>query len=629
MEDSSKKIKICHIVSVDITLKFMLLNQLKFLQGQGYDVSAVCSPGKWVESIEREGIKVKIIRFKRKIFTPISDMVACFKLYFYFRKEKFSLVHTHTIKPAVYGQIMAKLAGVPIIINTLHGFGFGEATPFLKKRIFILLDKIAAQCSDLIFSISKEVIKIAIKEKIAPPEKLVYLGRDIDTRRFNPQRFSDEFIKRKKKEFNIPDNKKIIGIVARLVAEKGFLELFKALQEILKKYSNIILLVVGPPEPEKKDSIDTKIIDSYGLSNNIIFLGGRADVEEIYAIMDIFVLPSHREGLGAAILEASAMEKPVIATNTGGCPEAVDSGKTGILTPFKNSDELAKAIICFLENPQIAKAMGKAGREKIIKEFNEEIVLERLKNYYNLIIKKKLEDFETMWKRRFDLSAKESEGQDKIALGLTVNSKYYYDYFLIYLKENRFFSKVKSVLDVGCGMGAFTKILSQRGFFVTAVDYSQEVISFAKKASNNSNARFLTANIYDIPFDKDTYDMVICIAVFQHLKDPKKAISEIKRVLKPGGIFVVITLNLFSLDTFFQKENVIRYSPFWVKRQFEELGFEKVKIKGVFFFQQSFNFITDIIIKFKIYKFLNVLFSLFCIISHGFYIEGIKKDEND
>ena len=622
----SRKIKVCQIVSVDITLKFMLLNQLRFLLGQGYDVSAICSPGKWIADIEKEGIKVKTIRFKRKFFSPASDIIACFKLYFYFRKEKFDIVHTHTLKPEVYGQIIAKLAGVPIIINTLHGFGFGEDTSFLRKRLFILLDTIATRCSDLVFSISKEVIKIAIEEKIAPPEKLVYLGRDVDIERFNPQKFDQEFIKRKKQELHIPENKKIIGIVARLVAEKGFLELFEAMKEILKKDANVLLLVVGPKEPEKKDGITSEIISSYGLQNNIMFLGSRSDVEEIYALMDIFVLPSHREGLGASILEASAMEKPVIATNTGGIPEAVGED-TGILISLKNTGELVEAITFFLKNPLEAKRMGKNGREKIIKEFNEKLVFARFKNYYKLIIKNKSEDFEAMWKRRFDSSARESEGQDKIALGLTANSKYYYDYFLIYLRENKVFSKIKSVLDIGCGIGEFTKILVQKGFFVTAVDYSEDVVAFAQKLNNNPNAKFLTANIYDLPFNKNTYDMVICIAVFQHLKDLQKAISEIKRVLRPGGIFVIITLNPFSLDTLFQKENIIRYSPFWVKKQFEKLGFEKIKIKGVFFFQQSFNFITDIIIKFKLYKFLNILFPFFCVVSHAYYIEGIKKDE--
>lgn len=629
MENPSRKIKVCCVVSVDITLRFMLFSQLKFLQSQGYDVYAVCSPGKWVKDIEKEGIKIKTIKISRKMITPISDFVTFIKLFFYFKKEKFHIVHVHTPKAEIYGQIAAYLAGVPIIINTLHGFGsdLPKETPYLPKKMYMFLEKIAGKCSSVVFSISYDIIEKSKKHKIFFPNVLQYLGRDIDTEKFNPQKYSEEFILAKKKELGIASDKRVIGIVARMVVEKGYLELFEAFKKVVLKFPNAVLLVIGQHETDKEDAIKPDLAGQYKIENNVIFLGERADTEELYPLMDIFVLPSHREGLGASILEASAMEKPVIACNIGGCPEAVDDGKTGILVPVKNPDKIAEAVIYLLSNPQKSKEMGRAGREKITKEFNEEIVLERLKNYYNLIVKKKLEDFEAMWKRRFDLAAKESEGQDKIALGLTVNSKYYYDYFLIYLKENQFFSKIKSVLDIGCGMGAFTKILVQKGFFVTAVDYSEDVVAFAKKLNNNHNAKFLTANIYNLPFDESIYDMVICIAVFQHLKDIQKAISEIKRVLKPGGIFVIITLNPFSLDKLFQKENVIRYSPFRIKKKFEEVGFKKVKIKGVFFFHQSFNFITDIIIKLKLYKFLNILFPLFCVVSHAYYIEGIKKDE--
>jgi glycosyltransferase involved in cell wall biosynthesis len=384
-----KKIKVCCVASVDITLKFMLFNQLKFLQSQGYEVSAVCSPGKWLKGIEKEGIRVKTIGFKRKM-SLFSDIVSFFCLYSYFKKEKFHIVHTHTLKPEFYGQIAAKLAGVPIIINTLHGFDFTEDAPFLEKKFFLLLEKIAAKCSDLIFSISKKIIDIAIEEKICEPHLIKYLGRDIDIERFDPNRFNDKFILKKKRELGISAKKKIVGIVARLVVEKGYLDLFSAFKIILNKFPDTVLLIIGQEEPEKRDALQKDIVKNYGIENNVIFLGERTDVEELYSLMDVFILPSYREGIGASILEASAMERPVIATNVGGCSEAVDDGKTGVLVPVKNPGKLAKAIIYILSNPLEAKKMGRAGRKKIIKEFEKSLVFERLnKGYNNLITKLK------------------------------------------------------------------------------------------------------------------------------------------------------------------------------------------------------------------------------------------------
>ena len=383
------KIKICHVTSIDFTLKFMLQNKLRFLKNQGYEVYAVCSPGKWTKDIEKQGIKVKTITIKRKM-SPISDLIAFWKLFFYFRKEKFHLIHTHTLKPEFWAQIAAKLAGVPIIVNTIHGFIFGEGPISFKQRFFIFLQRIAARYSDVIFSVSEAMINTAIEKKICEPHLLRYLGRDIDTNRFNALRFSKEFILNKKKQLGIEPNRRIIGIVARLVQEKGYLELFQAFRKVLDKFPNTLLLVVGPRESEKRDAIDPEIVKRYNIQNNVIFLGERTDIDEIYSLMDIFVLPTHREGVGASILEASAMERPVIVTDTGGCPEAVEHGKTGILIPLKDVEKLSQAIIYLFNNPEKAREMGILGRRKILKEFNEALIFDRMKTEYQRLINEKL-----------------------------------------------------------------------------------------------------------------------------------------------------------------------------------------------------------------------------------------------
>ena len=385
----NSKSKVCHIVSVDMTIKFLLLNQLKFLQSKDYKVSAICSYGKWIKDIEQEGIKVKIINFKRKI-SPFSDLICLFQLFFYFKKEKFTLVHTHTPKPGLLGQLAAKFASVPIIINTIHGFYFNENTSFLKRKFFIFIEKTAAKYSDFIFSQNKEDIKTAIKEKICPSHKIKFLGNSVDLQKFNSDRFSEEFIIQKKKELKIQSQKNIIGIVGRLVKEKGYLELFQALKIVLEKFPNSLLLVIGPIEKEKKDRFEPGIIKNFGIEKNVLFLGEREDVDEIYPLMDIFVLPSYREGFPHSIIEASAMRRPVVATDVRGCREAVEDGKTGILVPVRNPEKLAQAIIYLLNNPEIAQKMGENGRRKAEREFDEKIIFGRIKTEYQQLIKEKL-----------------------------------------------------------------------------------------------------------------------------------------------------------------------------------------------------------------------------------------------
>src|SRR3989344_8247390 len=137
---TTKRIKVCHVVSVDIMARFILLNQLKCLKQEGYDVYLVCSAGKWIKDIEEVGIKVKTMKFKRSM-SPVSDLAALIKLFSYFKKEKFDIVHTHTPKISLLGQLAAKMAGVLIIANTIHGFYFQKTDPWKRRALFTLIEK--------------------------------------------------------------------------------------------------------------------------------------------------------------------------------------------------------------------------------------------------------------------------------------------------------------------------------------------------------------------------------------------------------------------------------------------------------------------------------------------------------
>lgn len=379
------KIKVCHVASSDMAFKFLLSRQLDFLKGQGYRVYGICSKGRWFDSIGRSGIKLKNITIKRKI-SPLSDAVALARMFFYFKKEKFQIVHTHTPKPGFLGQIAAKLAGVPVVINTVHGFYSRENSSVAKTTAFVFVEKISGFFSDKIFSQSKEYMRMAFEKKICARSKLDFLGNGIDLEKFNSSRFTPEFIAQKKTELGISHEAKIVGVAGRLVKEKGFLDLFEALKIICNRFSNIILIVAGPEDFEKKDAISKDIVKKYGIDEHVKFIGEREDMDEIYPLMDIFVLPSHREGLPRSLLEASAEKKPIVATNIQGCREAVDDQKTGILVPVRNPEKLAEAIAFFLLHPEEAMRMGENACLKAKKEFDENLIFEKIKNAYENLL---------------------------------------------------------------------------------------------------------------------------------------------------------------------------------------------------------------------------------------------------
>ncbi len=381
-----KKIKICFVVAVDITLKFLLISELKFFKDKGYDVFVMCSPGKWLQDIKKEGIVVKEVTIKRNIFSPISDIASLVTLFFYFKKETFDVVLTFTPKPGLLGQLAAKMAHVPIIVNTIFGFYFHENTPPLPRKFFIFIEKMAARCSDFVFFRSKEDFETAMREKIIRRGLGEYIGDGINITEFNSARFSKEFVQEKKKELGIMLEALVIGIVARLVKEKGYVELFLAYKKVIEIFPHAVLLVIGAADVQKKDSLNPDMVKNFGIEKNTIFLGERTDIVELYSVMDIFVLPSYREGFPHSIMEASAMARPVVTTDVRGCRNAIVNGVTGMLVPPRNSKELAKAIISLLSDSQKAKAMGQAGRKKAEREFDKNILLQKMEVKINELI---------------------------------------------------------------------------------------------------------------------------------------------------------------------------------------------------------------------------------------------------
>jgi len=374
--------KICYVANTDMAIRFILFNHLKFLIRQGYDVYAVCSEGSLIEEVRKEGIKVKTINFNRGL-NPFAHLMSFFKLIFYFRKEKFDIIHTHNPVPCLLGQMAAKMVHVPIVISTIHGLYFQRYLG-VKRRFFLFIEKISAKCSDLVFSVSRGIIGTMIKEKICDSDKIKYLGNGIDIKKFNSKRFSKEFLDNKKKELGIDLDFKVIGIIGRLVKEKGYLELFEALESIIKEFPKTTLLVIGPEEPGKKDKIDIKN------RKNVLFLGQRTDVDELYSLFNIFALPSYREGLPYSILEASSSGVPIVASDIPACKEAVDDGVTGILVPVKDSVALREALISLLRDPERAKLMGENGRRRAEKEFSENILFNKIEKEYSRLIKEKL-----------------------------------------------------------------------------------------------------------------------------------------------------------------------------------------------------------------------------------------------
>ena len=369
--------KVCQLCAVGFTLKYLLLPLIDGMRDKGWSVTSVCSSDEHIEELRQRGYRHFSISISRNIFDASSHLRTVCRLYKLFRRERFDVLHVHTPIAAILGRIAGKLAGVPLIVYTAHGFYFHDEMPKYEHRFFVYLERLCGRLTDLIFTQSSEDAHSAVAEGIAEQKDVVVIGNGVNVDIFDPDRLGLKSMVRK--ALGIPEDACVVGVVSRLVREKGLVEFLDAAVELGKHFPKVYFLMVGKRllsdhnasiEPELKDARNK-------LGSRLIATGHRADVADLLGTMDIFCLPSYREGMPRSIIEAMMMELPVVATNIRGSREEVIAGETGLLVPTHSSAALVQALGRLIADPDLSRRMGKAGRQRALELYDERRVVAR------------------------------------------------------------------------------------------------------------------------------------------------------------------------------------------------------------------------------------------------------------
>ena len=363
-----------HLTTTDITLAWLLQPQLKAFVDEGYDVIGMSAPGPYVDELTRDGIRhVPLEHFTRRM-APQHDALALGELRREFRRLQPDIVHTHNPKPGVLGRLAARSARVPAVVNTVHGLYALPSDRALKRWLVYGLERAAARFSDAELVQNVEDIPVLHRLGIRAP-KVRLLGNGIDLSQFNAAAAgADRAAVRA--ELDIDDATIVVGTVGRLVAEKGYRELFAAARRLQETSPNVQLLIIGPTDADKHDAISVEERREAEATAGVRFLGERRDVERLYAAMDVFVIASWREGFSRSGMEAAAMGLPVIATDVRGCRQVVEHERTGLLIPVRDPDAIAAAVRRLAENADLRRTMGEAGVELARREFDQRRVID-------------------------------------------------------------------------------------------------------------------------------------------------------------------------------------------------------------------------------------------------------------
>lgn len=364
--------KVCQLCAVDFTLKKFLLPLIDGQVANGDEVISVCSNGEYVQSMRESGYRIDTISIERSM-RPLKHLHSIWKLYWYFRFESFDVVHVHTPVAALLGRIAAFLARVPLVIYTAHGFYFHDDMPSFKRKFHIGLERFAGRFTDLLFTQSTEDAETSITEGIMPKQRVFAIGNGVDVSHFQaPHR-------NLRVSLNIPEGSFVIGMVGRLVEEKGVVDFLDAAMMVAVDQPNVYFILVGDRLSSDHATAVDDVIDQAkkALGARLVLTGLRDDIPDLLFAMDVFCLPSWREGMPRTIIEAMIAGKPVLATDIRGAREEVVHGETGLLFPVRSPRSLVTAMQKLIALPDWAKKLGIAGRRRALKYFDEREVVAR------------------------------------------------------------------------------------------------------------------------------------------------------------------------------------------------------------------------------------------------------------
>ena len=377
--NNKRKINVVHLVEeltiggLEKTLTTVVLN----LNKNKYNVSVWClrEGGFFADKLVKEGIDVKILHISTS-----RNPLSIYKLYRLLKSHKFDLIHTHAYSAGTIGRISAFLAGIPVIISHNHSIYdyYNKYYHFVEWLLSLITDRVIC--------ISEVVNRFASETQRINAKKLITIHNGIDDVCHVTEKRSSDL----KKELGLPINHSVICTIAHMEEHKGIKYLLESASLLLQLRNDISFLLVG--EGALKEELKILCVD-LKIEKNVIFAGERNDILEILSLIDIFVQPSLREGLGLAILEAMACGKPVIATNVGGIPEVVQDRVSGILVPIGDFKALYSAMIELLNNTEKMKEMGNKGKRIFSENFHSEIMVDKIEELYISLIGRKNSEY--------------------------------------------------------------------------------------------------------------------------------------------------------------------------------------------------------------------------------------------
>lgn len=366
-EQPLEGVRIARVSTVAFFVETQLKAQLGAIAGAGAELTVVASDAELAFQVP--GMRYVPIDIPRKIH-PLRDLVALWRLWRFFRRERFDIVHSTTPKAGLLCSIAAFLAGVPIRLHTFTGqpwVGLKGLKHWLSKSSDWLIVRLNTFC----YADSPSQRRFIVESGVACEASIGVVGcgslAGIDLERFNADRFSRAERDALRKELAIPEEHAVLLFVGRFTPDKGIAELLAAFDGLIARGVEASLVLLGPLETDSETFLKTL---SSRAREAVRLPGFSPEPECFMAIADLLVLPSYREGFGTVVLEAAAMGVPAVGSDIYGLSDAIEQSQTGLLVPVRDAQALAAALERLLLDTSRRVEMGCAARQRTHDEFS-------------------------------------------------------------------------------------------------------------------------------------------------------------------------------------------------------------------------------------------------------------------
>lgn len=356
-----RRLRVGHLTTVDLSLWALLGTELEVDVEAGFEVYGISAPGPDVPRVEALGVTHVAVPAFTRAPDLRADLRAAGQLWGVLRDLELDVLHTHTPKAGVLGRVLGRAARIPVVVHTTHGLWAGPDAPAGRRLVVTAIEALAAQCSDVELyqnDTDRRTLAWAV-----PGRRAWTVGNGVDLDRFRPDPAGAATWRR---QLGLLPQELLVGGVGRRVAEKGLHE-FATMARRLAGRARFVW--VGPTDPTKPDAVDAL--------DGVEFVGARDDMPSVYTALDVFVLPSHREGFSRSAMEAAACGTAMVLTDIRGCREIGEPDRHVRFVPPRDVDALTAAVGDLLDDPALRARLGSAAAARAREAFDQRAVARR------------------------------------------------------------------------------------------------------------------------------------------------------------------------------------------------------------------------------------------------------------